>query len=110
MNKINKVLNWISSLIGLEAIDESLEYYLNYKESLGLDRNLININYGISKLDSIVDKYYAGYTIWPYKTNYCSIDELTERKLSSIYRVVVDGVIYERYYPEHGYDDYDDHK
>ena len=108
MNKINKVLNFIRSIVGLEIIDENLEYYLNYKESLGLDRNLININYGITKLDSIVDKYYTGYTIWPYKTNYCSIDDLTERRLSSItvYRVVVDGVIYERYYPKHGYDDY----
>jgi hypothetical protein len=106
MNIVDKILNLFRPLIGLEVIDESLEYYLNYKESLGLDRNLININYGITKLDSIVDKYYAGYTIWPYKTNYCSIDELTERRLSSIYRVIVDGVIYEMYYPKHGYDDH----
>jgi hypothetical protein len=106
MKILNNFLDRIRLFIGLKQRDKNLEYYRSIIKLWGGDRDFDTTYYGIEKLDSIVDKYYTGYILWPHRTNYCPIDKYREMKMTYIIRVIVDGDIYEKYYPEHGYDNH----
>jgi hypothetical protein len=106
MNIVNEFLNRIRSFIGLKKRDKNLEYYLENIEFWGGDPDASIAYHGITKLNRNIELYYCGYILWPHRTNYCPIDKYLQMRMSYTIQVIVDRSVYEKHYPEHGYEDH----